>query len=97
MKTLEDIMKTLKGLQEKIGREFRAEVLGIFGSYARGEQRKESDVDILVRFREDATLFDLVGLGEFLETKLGIKVDIVSERAIRPELRGQILEEVVAI
>ena len=77
-------------------KEFKAEIVGIFGSYARGEQKKESDIDILVRFKEGATLFDLVELAEFLEHKLGMKVDIVSERAVRPELRKSIFKEIVA-
>jgi len=58
--------------------------------------KRESDIDIVVRFREGATLFDLVELAEFLENKLGIKVDIVSERAVRPELKESILKEIVA-
>lgn len=72
-------------------------IIGIFGSTARGEQIKYSDVDILVRFYEGAILFDLVGLSDLLEDKLKIKVDIVSERALRPELKDQILKEVVII
>jgi hypothetical protein len=53
-------------------------------------------VDILVRFVEGATLFDFVGLADFLEEKLGVKVDVVSDRAVREELRDEILKEVVA-
>jgi len=97
MKTLEDIKKVLKENKEKIASEFRAEIIGIFGSYVRGEQREESDIDILVRFKEGATIFDLAGLVNFLEEKLGTKVDIVSERAIRHKLKEEILKEVVAI
>lgn len=54
-------------------------------------------MDILVSFSRDATLLDLVGLADFLEQKLGIKVDIVSERAVKPDLRERILKEVIAI
>jgi predicted nucleotidyltransferase len=94
---LEDIISIVKGLADHIRKEYRAEVIGIFGSYARGEQKAHSDVDILVRFLEGASLFDLVGLGDFLQDKLKLKVDIVSERAIRDELREQILKEVVTV
>ena len=87
MKSLEEIKKFLQENKEIILKEFKAEIVGILGSYARGEQTRESDIDIVVRFREWATLFDLVELAEFLEHKLGIKVDIVSERAVRPELK----------
>jgi len=97
MKTLEEIKEILKKHKNKIKREFKAEIIGVFGSYVRGEEKPESDVDVLVRFMEGATIFDLIGLAEFLEEKLGIKADIVSERALRPELKEQILKEVVAV
>ncbi|MGC8720946.1 MAG: nucleotidyltransferase family protein, partial [Thermodesulforhabdaceae bacterium] len=71
--------------------------IGVFGSYARGEQKAQSDIDILVRFKDGATLFDFVGLAEFLEEKLGIKVDLLSERAIRPELKENVIKELVSL
>ncbi len=88
---------TLKNLEEEIRKEYKAEVIGLFGSYVRGEQKKDSDLDILVRFHEGATLFSLIGLADFLEEKLNVKVDIVSDRAIRQELKEQILSEVVIV
>lgn len=96
-KSLEEIKEKLRSLQEEVKREYKAEIVGIFGSYVRGEQRKGSDVDILVVFKEGATLFDFVGLADFLEEKLGVKVDVVSERAIRIELKESILKEVIEI
>lgn len=96
-KSLPKILAILRQLQDEIRQKYRAEIVGVFGSYARGEARQHSDVDILVRFLEGASLFDLVGLAEFLEENLGIKVDIVSERAIRSELQERILSEVVRI
>lgn len=97
IQTLETVKKTLESSKDQINREFKAKVLGIFGSYVRGDETPESDLDVLVRFREGATLFDLVGLADYLEEKLGIKVDVVSERAVRPELKQNLLEEVVAV
>jgi predicted nucleotidyltransferase len=97
MKTLNEIKEILNKYRDEIKREFKAEIIGVFGSYVRGEEKPESDVDILVRFKEGATLFDLVGLAEFLEERIGIKVDVVSERALRPELKEQILKEVVTV
>lgn len=84
-------------MDREIKKEYKAEVIGLFGSYTRGEQKEGSDIDILVRFSEGATLLDFVGLANFLEEKLKIKVDIVSERAVRPELKEQILSEVVTV
>ena len=54
-------------------------------------------MDIIVRFHENASLFDLVGLADFLEKELKLKVDVISERAIREELKEQILKEVVPV
>jgi uncharacterized protein len=69
----------------------------VFGSYARREQRGSNDLDILAKFAEGATLFDFVGLGDFLEEKLNLEVDIVSEKALREELREGIFKEVVRV
>ena len=96
-KELERIITILQSLEEQIKKDYKAEIIGIFGSYVRGEQKVSSDVDILVNFHEGATLFDLVGLADFLEEELDVKVDIVSERAIREELKEQILKEVVMV
>ncbi|HXG23593.1 MAG TPA: nucleotidyltransferase family protein [Chthonomonadales bacterium] len=96
-RSLPEILALLEGLREEARRRYRAEIVGIFGSYARGEARKRSDLDVLVRFLEGASLFDLVGLADFLEEHLGLRVDVVSERAIRPELRDRILREVVRL
>jgi len=95
--SLQKVMKTLKSFEAKIRLDFKAEILGVFGSYARGDQKKESDVDILARFDENASYFDLIALASFLEKKLRVKVDLVSEKALRAELREHILREVVAV
>lgn len=87
----------MRAAQPEIRERFRAEIVGVFGSYARGEQTPESDVDVLVRFHEGASLFDLVALGDYLESMLGCKVDILSERAIRPEIRQNIFANLVRI
>lgn len=97
MKTLKNMRDVLVKYQDTVRKEFKAEIVGVFGSYSRNEQKKTSDVDILVRFLDGATLFDLVGLGEFVEEKLKVKADIVSERAIRPELKEKILKEVITL
>jgi len=96
-KELDRIITTLQSLEEQIRKEYRAKIIGIFGSYVRGEQKESSDADILVRFLKGATLFDFVGLADFLEEKLKVKVDIVSERAVRQELKEQILKEVMVV
>jgi predicted nucleotidyltransferase len=95
--SLERILELLRSEQPQIRARFRAEIVGVFGSFARGEQTDTSDLDILVRFREKASLFDLVSLGDYLEALLGRKVDIVSERAIHPEIRPQVQRELLLV
>lgn len=65
----------------------------IFGSTARGEMKKGSDVDILVRLKKGKSLFDFVGLKLELEEKLDKKIDLVSYGAIKPRLRDIILKD----
>lgn len=94
---LSEVLAILRELRDEARQRYRAEIVGVFGSYARDEAHRRSDLDVLVRFLEGASLFDLVGLADFLEENLGLRVDVVSERAIRPELRERILSEVVRI
>ncbi|HHO57352.1 MAG TPA: nucleotidyltransferase [Thermoplasmatales archaeon] len=94
---IDEIKKIIEDAEEVIRKRYKAEIIGIFGSFARGEEGKESDIDILVEFKEGATLFDLSGLGDFLEEKLGRKVDIVSTRSIRKEIKENIMKDLVAV
>jgi predicted nucleotidyltransferase len=63
-------------------KEFHPERIGIFGSFAREENKPESDMDILVKFKNGITLLQLIKLENDLSEKLGIKVDLVTEGAI---------------
>jgi len=69
----------------------------VFGSVARGESGPESDVDFLVRLDPGVTLFEHAALVRELETLLGRKVDVISERGLRPRIRDQVLEEAVPL
>lgn len=65
----------------------------LFGSAARGEMKKKSDIDLLVNLRKDKTLLDLVGLKLELEKKLNRKVDILTYNGINHRLKDIILSE----
>jgi uncharacterized protein len=71
--------------------------IGIFGSFVRGEQRKRSDVDLLVEFEEVPGLLRFVHIEQYLGRLLGRKVDLVRKEALRPELRDHILKETVYV
>lgn len=94
MKTFQEIREILTENKEKIQGTYKVKKLGIFGSYVRGEQREDSDVDILVTFEEPVSLLKLVNFENYLQDLTGIKVDVIPERSIRPELRKNILNEV---
>lgn len=83
--------------KDEIKDKFKAGVLEIFGSYARGEEKEGNDIDVLVRFGEGASLFELVGVGYYLEEILGVPVDVVSERALHPMLKDNVLKELVPV
>jgi len=67
--------------------------LGVFGSYARGEARKSSDIDLLVTFKKQKTLFDLVQIQEELEHAIGKRVDLLTPGALSPYMRDGILRD----
>lgn len=87
---------------EKVLREHQASLralgvkrLGVFGSFARGQQRKDSDVDLLVEFEDGAKTFDhFMDLALLLEDLLGCKVELVTPEALSPYIGPRILREV---
>jgi len=82
-------------LKDRARQKYKAEIKGIFGSYARGDQTGESDIDVLVEFQHDADLFDFVGLSQLLEEHLSCKVDVVPLSSLREEIKPYVLKEVV--
>ena len=93
----QNILLKLKNLKEEISARYKVKELELFGSVAREEQNEMSDIDVLVEFKEGADMFDMIGLGFFLEEELKQKVDVVSKRSLRTELRAKILTEAVAV
>ena len=97
MKTLKEIEKILKENKAILAERFKVKEIGIFGSYVRGEQKEKSDVDILVSFYEPISLFEFMDMEEFLTQILGVKVDLVSKKALKPRIGKYVLEEVIYI
>ena len=71
--------------------------LGLFGSYVRGEQRPDSDLDVLVTFDELPSLFGLIDLENYLSDLLGVKVDLVPSDSLKPRIDQRIRRELVAV
>lgn len=97
MKKIERVKKILADHRNELRQEHKIKKMGIFGSYIRGEQKKKSDIDILVEFSGAVSLLDWIGAENYLTDILGIKVDLVPKEDIRPELKKRILKEVVYI
>jgi len=95
--TLEEIKRKINGQKSFLEEKFKVKSISVFGSYLRGEQNKESDIDILVEFYETIDLFKFVELEYFLSDILGRKVDLVMKDTLKPRIKDKILEEAVAV
>lgn len=93
MKTLEEIAKIINQHQRELEEKYKVKRIGVFGSYARGEQIEGSDIDILVEFKEPVG-FLFIHLADFLEEILESEVDLVTPDAIKPNRRRYIMEDV---
>ncbi len=99
MKKIDIIVKKIESLKPILKEQFKVESIGIFGSYTKGTQRKDSDIDILVEFEEsaDLSLLDFIKLENYLSEVLKLKVDLVEKTALKPRIGMRILEEVIRL
>ncbi|UBF29407.1 nucleotidyltransferase family protein [Kovacikia minuta CCNUW1] len=95
MKTLEELKQILSQNKPLLREHYRVTQLGIFGSYARGEQTADSDIDVLIDYEQAPTLFMLVELRDYLSNLTGMRVDVVSKNGLKPRIRKRVLSEVV--
>lgn len=95
MKSKEEILKTMKKELPYLKEKFKVKSIGIFGSYARGEQTKTSDIDMLIEFDAPVGFFKFIDLENYLSEKLRAKVDLVTPDALKPLIKPQIIEESV--
>ena len=95
MKPLNEIKEVIREHKLELAEEFGVSEIGIFGSVARGEEREDSDVDVLVEFNRPIGLIRFMSLEYYLEDLLGgAKVDLVSRKALKPYIGKVILQEV---
>ncbi|HXX80096.1 MAG TPA: nucleotidyltransferase family protein [Thermodesulfovibrionales bacterium] len=97
MTSIDEAKTILKEHKDEVIRKYGVSEIGIFGSFVRGEQKKRSDIDVLVEYDEIPDLFEFINLERYLQRLLGKKIDLVRKEAIRPEIRERILREVVYI
>jgi predicted nucleotidyltransferase len=91
------ILRLLAAHKEELARRFQVRDIALFGSAARGSAREGGDIDILVGFDGPATSARYFGLQFFLEDLLGCPVDLVTDKALRPELRPFIEKEALHV
>ncbi len=92
---LEKIMNLLKEQKAFLESKYKIKEIGIFGSFVREEQNRASDLDILVKYRDDSIdIFDFLELKEYLSELVGIEVDLVMQEGLKPFIGKKILNQV---
>jgi len=97
MLTVNEIKEVVRRHNSILTDRYGVSVVGIFGSYVRGEEKAGSDVDLLAEILKPISLLELVGAELYLSEVLGLKVDLVPKRSLRTELKEAILKEAVAV
>lgn len=97
MRTIDEIKALLSAHKTDVCQKYKVSEIGVFGSFVRGEQKRRSDIDILVDFYEIPDLFKFIELEEYFHKLLRKKVDLIDKQGIRAELKDRILKEVVYI
>jgi predicted nucleotidyltransferase len=92
-KILEILRQQIPMLTERYG----VEKLEVFGSYVRSEQKKGSDLDVLITFKEDPSLLTFIAIENYLSDLLGVKVDLVMKDSLKPKIGQQILREAIPV
>lgn len=96
-RTLDDILRQLRTIKPDLESRYPIREMAVFGSYARGEQTEESDVDVLVDAGRGMTLLDLAGLQIELQDALGVDVDVVTKNSLRPVVAARVLPERIVL
>ncbi len=91
--TLDELLRKLNKIFPEIQANFHVENLEVFGSFLRGEETPESDLDLLVTFSETPGLFTFVRLENYLSDVLGVEVDLVMKDSLKPNIGERILAE----
>ena len=96
-RSLEKILDILRQQVPMLAEPYNVEKLEVFGSYVRSEQKKDSDLDILVTFKEDPSLLTYIAIENYLSDLLGIKVDLVMKVSLKPKIGQHILREAIPV
>jgi len=92
-RNLEAFLSEIRSLFPTLKRQYHVSTLEVFGSFVRGEEKRDSDLDLLVTFDETPTLYRFVALENQLSDTLGVKVDLVMKDSLKPSNGKFILDE----
>ncbi len=93
--TKQEIVSILKERKEELKEKYKVKRIGVFGSFSRGEERKDSDIDILVEFTEPVGFFLFIDLENYLSNLLGKKVDLATKNALKPIVKEKIITDTI--
>lgn len=96
-KPIHEIKRILLAHKQELREKYGVREIGIFGSYVRKENRKNSDIDILVQIEKPMGFFKFIKLERYLSELLGTKVDLVTKKALKPYIGQRILAEVIYV
>ena len=97
MKTREKILKVLKTEFPYLNEKYGVSKIGLFGSHSRREAKKDSDIDLLVEFERPIGFFKFIELEDYLMGKLGAKVELVTDDALKPLIRPRVMADIVYV
>lgn len=97
MKSTKEIQQLLHNNLQVLSEKYFIKEIGIFGSYARQEQTEKSDIDIVVSFSKPVGLFHFMDLEEYLQELLGEKIDLVSQKAIKPTIKPYVVKDLIFV
>jgi len=97
LRSLTKLQDKIRSLTPVLADHYQVESIALFGSYVREEQRPDSDLDMLVTFRETPSLFKFLQLEYYLSDALGVKVDLVMKDALKPRIGERILSEAMPV
>lgn len=97
MKDIDKIISKLKELKPDLEKLYNVTELGIFGSFVRDEQTPNSDIDILIDYKDGTSILTLGGLQYMLSELFNTKVDIVMKKTLKKRIGKQILSEVIYV
>ncbi len=93
--TKQEIISILKERKEELEEKYKVKRIGVFGSFSRGEEKEDSDIDILVEFIEPVGFFLFIDLENYLSSLLGKKVDLVTKNALKPIIKNKIITDTI--